>query len=167
MFDFGKRREVMSDTKEPNQDKAPTARPVKKDVELFPVVHERRTVMNQVVPTGGGMRLGTQISIFNPATFEDALEIVECLRSRAATTIALDSMKKGDAYRLIDFVSGASAALDGDFHKLTDQVYVFCPSNIKIVAPAKPGGTKSGANPLDFLFSAESFGDRVGAPRQS
>jgi FtsZ-interacting cell division protein YlmF len=160
----------MSD-KEPTQDKAATtARGGKKEIELFPVQERRPMASAQPVPAGGGMRLGTQISIFNPVTFDDALEIVECLRGRAATTIALDAMKKGDANRLIDFVSGASAALDGDFHKLTEQVYVFCPSNIRIVAPVKPSGTKSGTAPgaLDFLFSAEIIGgDKSGAPRKS
>src|SRR5207245_5093522 len=112
----------------------------------------------------GCMRLGTQISIFNPNDFDDALEIVECLRGRAATTISLDQMKKPDASRLIDFVSGASAALDGDFHRLTDQVYVFCPSNIRIIASEKETpATKGGAGAFDFLFSSEVI---TGAPDQ-
>ena len=142
---------------------------VKKDIELFPVAERRPGgIDRQQAPAGGGMRLGTNISIFNPGSFEDALEIVECLRGRAATTIALDQLKKGDASRLIDFVSGASAALDGDFHKLTDQVYVFCPSNIRIVAPEKAASTKSGAGAFDFLFSAEVISaDKTGISRKS
>jgi len=51
---------------------------------------------------------------------------------------SFENMKKLDASRLVDFVAGASAALDGDFHKLSEQVYVFCPSNIRITPPAKP-----------------------------
>jgi len=64
-------------------------------------------------------------------TFEEALDIVECLRGRAATTISLENMKKLDASRLVDFVAGASAALDGDFHKLSEQVYLFCRATSK------------------------------------
>jgi cell division inhibitor SepF len=110
---------------------------LKQEVDLFPALNDRRMMaigsVRQTAPT----RLGTQISIFNPVSFEEAIEIVECLRSRAATTISLENMKKVDANRLVDFVAGASAALDGDFHKLSEQVYVFCPSNIKITPPAK------------------------------
>ena len=160
----------MSD-KDTNHEKAEiTARGAgKKEIELFPVSERRPAPMvHQAAPAGGGMRFGTSISIFNPMTFEDALEIVETLRGRAATTISLDQLKKGDASRLIDFVSGASAALDGDFHKLTEQVYVFCPSNIRIVPPEKPQATKSGAGALDFLFSAEVIGaDKSGIIRKS
>jgi hypothetical protein len=96
-------------------------------------------------------------------SFEEALDIVECLRGRAATTISLENMKKLDASRLVDFVAGASAALDGDFHKLSEQVYLFCPSNIKITAPGKDAAAAAAtggiiSNPLglngelDFLY---------------
>jgi FtsZ-interacting cell division protein YlmF len=134
-------------------------RPVKKEVELFPVNADRPSLRSDV-PTGGGNRLGTQISIFNPSTFEEALEIVETLRGRAATTISLDNMRKTDANRLIDFVSGASAALDGDFHKLTEMVYFFSPSNIKIVQVVPPTPVKGSSGAFDFLFSPELMADK-------
>ena len=136
-----------------------TGRNAKKEVDLFPALNDRKGVAIsslRATPT----RLGTQISIFSPDTFEEALEIVECLRGRAATTISLEKMKKVDAHRLVDFVAGASAALDGDFHKLNEQVYLFCPSNIRITAPAKPvaEGSQStsllGSGALDFLYPA-------------
>lgn len=170
MFEFGKRREVMSqEQKDQSQDKSGSTagRAAKKEVELFPALSDRRSVPMASVATGGGTKLGTKINLFQPSCFEEALEIVECLRARAATTITLDKMKKMDAGRLVDFVTGASAALDGDFHKLTEQVYVFCPSNIRIVASGKApqssaiGRTVTGAGPLDFLFP-ESTGERQG-----
>jgi FtsZ-interacting cell division protein YlmF len=131
----------------------------KSRVDLFPALADRRAQqmnMNAVRQAPVPIRAGTQISIFNPISFDEAIEIVECLRARAATTISLDNMKKADASRLVDFVAGASAALDGDFHKLSDYVYLFCPSNIKITAPAKamqkPVGPQTGAFSLDFLY---------------
>lgn len=157
----------------PDKPAVSNGRASKKDVNLFPALTDRRGLpmsARQVSPT----RLGTQISIFSPASFEEALEIVECLRMRAATTISLENLKKLDASRLVDFVAGASAALDGDFHKLSEQVYLFCPSNIKITAPGKVttgatsgitgGGALTGiqgltrsigpAGELDFLYPA-------------
>mgnify|MGYP003386150748 CR=1 FL=1 len=148
---FGKRREVMSqEPKEPtNQEKqsppapASSTRPAKREVELFPPIAERNLSSPPVATVTSGGRLGTQISMFQPATFEEALDVVEALRSRNATTISLDKLKKTDANRLVDFVAGASAALDGDFHKMTEQVFVFCPANIKIVASGKTSTTSS------------------------
>ena len=158
---FGKRREVMSqETNEPAKEKqpaAPASRP-KKEVELFPPIAERNqhAVPNALQDNG---RVSTNINMFSPVTFEEALEIVESLRSRNAATISLDKLQKADANRLIDFVAGASAALDGDFHKMTDKVFLFCPASIRIVGPAKTQSalsaptTKSATTlSLDALF---------------
>lgn len=159
---------MSQEPKEPTTEKATASgRAPKKEVDLFPVAAEKKAAA-AIAPQGGTItRLGTQISIFNPVSFDEALDIVSCLRGRAATTISLDKMKRTDAGRLVDFVSGASAALDGDFHKLTEQVYIFCPANIKIVAPIKPAvgsGTKSGA--FDFLLGADLSGIGASAPRK-
>lgn len=149
----------------------------KGQIDLFPALQDRRMMAMGSVRQNTPTRLGTQISIFSPVSFEEAIEIVECLRSRAATTISLENMKKIDASRLVDFVAGASAAIDGDFHKLSEQVYVFCPANIRITAPVKPtpatntqalseafaGSTESlsnlnnlGMGALDFLYPGRS-----------
>lgn len=132
-----------------------TGRPVRDKVDLFPALADRRMMPINAIRQPVAQTVGTQISTFCPMSFDEALDIVECLRGRAATTISLDNMKKWDASRLVDFVAGASAALDGDFHKLSEQVYLFCPSNIKITAPSQTV-TKStpdrGLNSIDFLY---------------
>lgn len=147
---FGKRREPMSqEPKETNTEKpsppASNSRPAKREVELFPPIAERNLNSAPSVTASGakGGRLSTQISMFQPVSFEEALDIVEALRARNATTISLEKLKKNDANRLVDFVAGASAALDGDFHKMTEQVFVFCPANIKIIASGKTATTGS------------------------
>ncbi|HEY9714442.1 MAG TPA: cell division protein SepF [Chroococcales cyanobacterium] len=144
-----------------SQDKPAIAqgRNSKTDVNLFPALTERRgSTITAMRPAPS--RIGTQISLFTPTSFEEALDIVECLRGRAATTISLENLKKLDASRLVDFVAGASAALDGDFHKLSEQVYIFCPSNIKITVPGKPlasgASTAFNSPDLDFLYPSST-----------
>ncbi len=143
-------------THQPVSTRAPSTQPV---VDLFPLQHDRR-MMPMAPVRQAPDRLGTQISVFSPVSFEEAVDIVECLQSRSATTISLQNMKKVDAGRLVDFVAGASAALDGDFHKLNELVYLFCPSNIKITAQEyKPPGKKDATedlSALDFLSGLES-----------
>jgi len=141
-------------------------KPAKSKVDLFPALADRKMMSINAIRQPVPAHIGTQISVFNPESFEEALDIVECLRSRAATTITLDNMRKWDASRLVDFVAGASAALDGDFHKLSDQVYLFCPSNINITATAdktmpKPKHSETqGVHSLDFLYPNSSEKER-------
>lgn len=156
---------MADDTNDVTQDRsvASNSRSTKPQVDLFPAMNDRRGGSIGTMRQHAPQRLGTQISLFSPVSFDEALDIVECLRGRAATTISLENMKKIDANRLVDFVAGASAALDGDFHKLSEQVYLFCPSNIKITVPAKAVVESSsaslstfagmgGGGALDFLF---------------
>ena len=126
-------------------------------VDLFPALADKRMMPINAIRQPVPARTGTQISVFTPMTFDEALDIVECLRARAATTVTLDNMKKHDANRLVDFVAGASAALSGNFHKLSEQVYVFCPSNIKITSPNKTNFAASASTmpSLDFLYTAD------------
>lgn len=151
----------MNDNKETTGGQGPQASATSSDntVDLFPALADKRmTPINTIRPPVHAKQ-GTQISIFNPVTFDEALDIVECLRSRAATTITLDNMKKIDAHRLVDFVAGASSALQGNFHKLSEQVYIFCPANIKISVPEKinanSGIFSDSKQSLDFLYQKD------------
>ena len=87
-----------------------STRAPRKDVDLFPV-GEKQALPAVSPQTGGNVaRLGTQISIFNPVTFEEALEIVSCSFSAARSPGArsadgrsvdavLDSGASGFRYR--------------------------------------------------------------------
>ena len=88
-----------------------TATPVKDTVDLFPALADKRMMPINAIRQPVATRAGTQISIFAPVNFDEALDIVECLRARAATTVTLDNMRKHDASRLVDFVAGTQ--LDG------------------------------------------------------
>lgn len=148
---------MTQDNKESPLDKplGSPGRTSKKDVDLFPALVDRKS-LPMVAPRPSA--LGTQISMFTPLSFDDALDIVECLRSRASITLCLEKMRKIDAVRLVDFITGASAAIDGDSHRLSEQVYLFCPSNVKITVPAAAVTAKATTSPLDFLYSEGTFG---------
>jgi cell division inhibitor SepF len=132
----------------------------KPEVDLFPALADRKA-LSVVAPRAACN--GTQISMFEPTSYEDALDIVECLRSRASTTICLEKMRKSEATRLVDFIAGASAAIDGAFHKLSEQVYLFAPSNVQIVVkdlpePAAPTTESSFTTPPpSFSSTAAAF----------
>lgn len=153
---FGWQKDSMSQDRgelPPEVPASAAGRGSKKEVDLFPGLTDRKS-LPMVAPRATAA--GSQISMFSPVTFDEAIDIVECLRSRAAITLCLENMRKVDASRLVDFVSGASAAIDGDFHKLSEHVYLFCPSNVRITVSDKtPAKGSNGA--LDFLYSEGSL----------
>lgn len=166
-FGWQKENNMVEDNQQlpPTPQNNPTPNKVgKKEVDLFPAVIERNASVVSGVRSGDVVR-GTQFSMFSPTTFEEALDIVACLRSRAATTICLDKMRKVDAVRLVDFITGASSALDGDFQKMSESVYLFCPSNIRIMTREdKVAGTKSTTSALDYLYP--EFPEKSDSPKR-
>ena len=71
-----------------------TTKPTGSTVDLFPALADRKMMPINSIRQPVTAKPGTQFSVFEPISFDEALDIVECLRARAATTITLDKMKR-------------------------------------------------------------------------
>lgn len=74
----------------------------------------------------------SEMLIVEPKSFDEALDIVESLRSRKAIIINLKGLEQEQAQRLIDFVAGATHALDGNQERVGEGIFLFSPSNVVI-----------------------------------
>lgn len=75
-----------------------------------------------------------EMVVLEPRSFDDALGIIENLRSRRAVILNLNGLTSEQSQRLVDFVSGACHALDGNQERIGDAIFLFAPSNVKINA---------------------------------
>ena len=75
-----------------------------------------------------------EMVIVEPRSFDDALAVVEALRNRRAVIINLTGLDTDQAQRLIDFVSGATHAIDGNQERVGEGIFLFTPSNVTINA---------------------------------
>ncbi|MBC7545304.1 MAG: cell division protein SepF [Candidatus Sericytochromatia bacterium] len=73
-----------------------------------------------------------EMVIVEPRSFDDALAVVEALRNRRAVIINLTGLDTEQAQRLIDFVSGATHAIDGNQERVGEGIFLFTPSNVVI-----------------------------------
>ena len=60
---------------------------------------------------------GVMLKIFHPQSYEDATIIIDNLRSRRPIIINIDEIDVTLAQRILDFVSGAVMALNGNIEK--------------------------------------------------
>jgi cell division inhibitor SepF len=65
-------------------------------------------------------------------TFEDARRGVDGLREGVQQIINFEKTDEDDATRFIDFLNGATYALDGSVEKIGDKVYLYTPSTVSI-----------------------------------
>ena len=79
-------------------------------------------------------RGGNEVVVIEPRSFDDAATIVQYLKDRKIVMLNLHLLDKEQSQRTIDFVCGASQALNGNPKKVGDLVFVFAPSNVTLSA---------------------------------
>ncbi len=77
---------------------------------------------------------GNEVVVVEPRSFDDAATIVQHLKDRKIVMLNLHLLDKEQSQRTIDFVCGASQALNGNPKKVGDLVFVFAPSNVTLSA---------------------------------
>ncbi len=89
----------------------------------------------------------TQVIVLEPKAFEESLEIVEHLRAKKSVILNLHLLDTAQSQRVVDFLSGATHAIDGNQQRIGDGVFIFTPNNVSI----------STEQPKPMNFSTEAF----------
>ncbi len=74
-----------------------------------------------------------KVVVMQPENFEDAQEICDYLKDKKPTVINLENVEKENAQRVIDFLSGAVYALEGNIQKVANGIFIVAPYNIDIM----------------------------------
>ena len=78
-----------------------------------------------------------QVILTRPESFNDAPTIATNLRNKKAVVLNLEGVDKALARRVVDFLSGATYALDGSVKKISQATYLFCPYNMEVLGDLK------------------------------
>ena len=88
-----------------------------------PFEREKSKVTNLHYQTG-------EVTLIEPRSFSESAQIVKKLLENKTVVLNLDLLDKEQSQRTIDFVCGASHALNGKAKKISDMVFIFTPSNV-------------------------------------
>jgi cell division inhibitor SepF len=80
-----------------------------------------------------------QVVVIEPRAFEDALEIIDHLRVKKSVILNLHLLDTAQSQRVVDFLSGATHAIDGNQQRIGDGVFIFTPNNVLISSEAEKG----------------------------
>lgn len=73
-----------------------------------------------------------KVIISQPNSFEQSEEICEHLKEKKSIIVNLEYVNKDVARRIIDFISGAVYALDGNIQKISNSIFLVAPYNYEI-----------------------------------
>lgn len=88
-------------------------------------------LQTKVLPMTGTVAT-SKVVITQPEAYEDVEEIGEYLKQRRSVIVNLESINKEDGKRILDFLSGASFALEGNIQKVSNLIYLITPTSVEI-----------------------------------
>lgn len=73
-----------------------------------------------------------EVCVIKPNSMEDSREITETLLSGRTVILNLEGLDLEDAQRIIDFISGAAFAIEGNLQKISNSIFLVTPAHVDI-----------------------------------
>ena len=74
----------------------------------------------------------SEVTVIEPRSFSESAQIVKKLIEKKTVILHLDLLDKEQSQRTIDFVCGASHAIEGSVQKISDTVVIFTPNTVAL-----------------------------------
>ena len=94
-----------------------------------------------VTPMPGTYK-SNEVTVIEPRSFSESAQIVKKLIENKTVILHLDLLDKEQSQRTIDFVCGASHALEGSVQKISDTVVIFTPNTVALSVENAPTQSK-------------------------
>ncbi|MEB3236097.1 MAG: cell division protein SepF [Candidatus Sericytochromatia bacterium] len=75
-----------------------------------------------------------EMLVVEPLSFEEAPALISEIKSRRSLLINLHLMPGDQHQRLVDLLTGAIVALDGQSQRISKDIFTFVPSNVNLAA---------------------------------
>ena len=73
-----------------------------------------------------------QVTILRSRKLSDAQNAVEAIRDRHCVLLQLDEADPAEAQRIVDFLAGATSALDGQVERIGESTFLFTPAGVSV-----------------------------------
>jgi len=77
---------------------------------------------------------GYEVMVVSPKSFDESLEISKNLIDRKTVVLNLELLDHEQSQRVVDFLAGATYAINGHQQKIGEGVFIFTPNNVNITA---------------------------------
>lgn len=87
---------------------------------------------NRVIPFHGKQEEGDSVKVIKPQEFNEAQLVAEYLKDGKTILVNLEGIEISQAQRIIDFIGGASFAVDGSLKAISNNIFIVAPGNIEV-----------------------------------
>ena len=75
------------------------------------------------------------VVVYKPISPEDVQMLIDFLKRKEPAIVNLDEVDVLSAQRILDFVSGATYALNGSVHRIAGNIFLISPEGVEITVP--------------------------------
>ena len=86
----------------------------------------------RVIQFHGREEEGESVKVIRAQTFNEAQIVAEFLKEGKTIVVNLEGIEIGKAQRIIDFIGGASFAVDGSLKAISNNIFIVAPGNIEV-----------------------------------
>ena len=80
---------------------------------------------------------GYEVMVCEPRSYDQSVNIVKHLKERKTVILNLHLLDKDQSLRIVDFLCGATHALNGNQQRIGESVFIFTPQNINLSAESQ------------------------------
>ena len=80
---------------------------------------------------------GYEVIVCEPRSYDQSVNIVKHLKEKKTVILNLHLLDKEQSLRIVDFLCGATHALNGNQQRIGDAVFIFTPQNINLSAESQ------------------------------
>lgn len=101
------------------------------EVKKRPAVRETQkiTPMRRKQPAAA---VTAEVCVIKPTSFDEVRDIAETLLCNRTVVLNMEGMDLAIGQRIIDFMSGACYAIDGNLQKISNYIFIVTPKNVDI-----------------------------------
>ena len=90
------------------------------------------SLASNVVPFSKEVGEGEVVKVIRPQTFNEAQLVADFLKEGKTIVVNLEGIEISQAQRIIDFIGGASFAIDGTLRAISNNIFIVAPGNIEV-----------------------------------
>jgi cell division inhibitor SepF len=98
-----------------------------------PVFEPRKQSGKNNVVSIHSSQKNARVVLIEPRTYDEAQEIADQLKSRRSVVVNLQRVRRDQAIRIVDFLSGTVYALGGHISKLGSDIFLCTPDTVEVM----------------------------------
>lgn len=87
---------------------------------------------SRIIPFHGRREEGEVVKVIKPQEFNEAQIVADFLKEGKTIVVNLEGIEISQAQRIIDFIGGATFAVDGSLKAISNNIFIVAPGNIEV-----------------------------------